>query len=94
MKCLACGREAVVSGTIVDLAAGGEPAFNLDDASGWRSWFGSGTRKIRGYACVNCQHLQLAVDFSDKDREKYQQFEGQQPNVLERINSERELPGE
>ncbi len=35
--------------------------------------------------------LQLAVEFSDSDREQYQQFEGEQPNVLERINSE---PGE
>ena len=50
--------------------------------------FGVGTRKIRAYGCVHCQHLQLAVDFSEKDLVRYQQFEGEQPGVLERINSE------
>jgi hypothetical protein len=47
-----------------------------------------GARTIRGYGCIRCQHLQLAVDFSEKDLERYQQFEGEQPGVLERINSE------
>ena len=37
---------------------------------------------------LHCQHLQLAVEFSESDLERYQQFEGEQPNVLERINSE------
>jgi hypothetical protein len=32
--------------------------------------------------------LQLAVEFNEKDLERYQQFEGEQPGVLERINSE------
>lgn len=89
MKCLACGSEAVVPGTIVDLS-GGKPVFNLDDASGWKSWIGGGTRKIRAFACVHCHHLQLAVDFTEKDLQKYQQFEGEQPGVLERINPETE----
>jgi hypothetical protein len=42
---------------------------------------------IRAYGCIRCQHLQLAVEFSESDLERYQQFEGEQPDVLERINS-------
>lgn len=64
--------------------------FKLDDASIWKSLFGVGTRGVRGFGCVRCGHLQLAVDFTEKDLQKYQQFEGEQPGVLERINSEPE----
>jgi len=88
MKCLACGNEALVSGTLLETSGGGTVAFKLDAVSKWKSLFGVGTRSIRAYACLHCQHLQFAVDFTEKDLRKYQQFEGEQPNVLERINSE------
>jgi hypothetical protein len=48
--------------------------------------FGVGTRSIRALGCVHCGHLQLSVDFAEKDLQRYQQFEGEQPGVLERIN--------
>ena len=89
MKCLACGSESLVGGTILD-SNGSNTLFKLDDASIWKSLFGVGTRKIRAYGCVHCQHLQLAVDFTEKDLLRYQQFEGEQPGVLERINAEPE----
>lgn len=88
MKCLACGSEAMVDGTLLDNSDGGAITFKLDEVSIWKSMFGVGTRKVRGYGCVHCQHLQLAVDFSEKDRRRYQQFEGEQPGVIERISSE------
>ena len=88
MNCLACGSSALVTGTLLDLSAGGPTAFKIDDVPTWKSMFGVGTRKIRAYGCVHCQHLQLAVEFSEKDKQRYQQFEGEQPGVLERINSE------
>lgn len=87
MKCLACGSESLVGGTIFD-SNGSNLNFILDDAPIWKSLFGVGTRSIRANGCVHCGHLQLAVDFSDKDKLRYQQFEGEQPGVLERINSE------
>jgi hypothetical protein len=31
--------------------------------------------------------LQFAVEFSESDLERYQEFEGQQPSVLDRINT-------
>ena len=72
----------------MDSSDGGKPVFKIDAISTWKSLFGVGTRGIRAYGCVHCQHLQLAVDFTEKDLLKYQQFEGEQPGVLERLNSE------
>jgi hypothetical protein len=88
VKCLACGNEALVAGTVMETGGGGSVAFRLDDVSTLKSIFGVGTRSIRAYGCLHCQHLQLAVDFTEKDLRQYQQFEGEQPDVLERINSE------
>ena len=90
MKCLACGSEAVVAGTVLDNSSGGNTVFKLDEVPVWKSMFGVGTRKVRAYGCLHCQHLQLAVDFSEKDLKRFQQFEGEQPGVLERLASETE----
>lgn len=87
MNCPACESESLVGGTLVD-SDGGSPHFKLDEVAAWKSLFGVGTRAIRGYGCVHCGHLQLAVDFSDKDRQRYRQFEGEHPGVIERLNSE------
>ena len=88
MKCVACGSSALVEGTLIDNSSG----FTPKQASIWKSMFGVGTREVRAYGCIRCQHLQLAVSFSEEDLQRYQQFEGEQPGVLERINSEpREL---
>ena len=67
---------------------GGTAAFRIVEVPTCKSLFGVGTRSVRAYGCVHCQHLQLAVDFSEKDLLRYQQFEGEQPGVLERINWE------
>ena len=88
MKCLACGSEALVGGTVLNNSDGGSVVFKLDDVPVWKSMFGVGTRTVRAYGCVHCQHLQLAVDFNEKDRQRYQQFEGEQPGILERLSSE------
>ena len=90
MNCLACGSSALVSGTVLDNSSGGSTVFKIDEVPIWKSMFGIGTRKMRAYGCVHCQHLQLAVEFSEKDKRRYQQFEGEQPGVLERINEEPE----
>lgn len=90
MKCLACGSEAVVGGTLLDTGGGGGVAFKLDDVSVWKGLLGVGTRKVRAYGCVHCQHLQLAVDFTEKDVERFRKFEGEQPGILERLASETE----
>jgi hypothetical protein len=90
MKCVACRSVSLVEGELINMADAGTSAFKLKDVSTWKSIFGIGNRKVRAYGCVNCNHLQLAVDFSDKDRDRYLQFEGVQPSVLERINAEEE----
>ena len=92
MKCVACGSGALVEGTLMDSSGGGTSMFKPKELSMWKSMFGVGTREVRAYGCIRCQHLQLAVRFSEEDLQRYQQFEGEQPGVLERINAEpREL---
>ena len=93
MKCLACGSEAIVGGTIASGSDGGKTVFRLDEVPIWKSLFGAGTRSVRAYGCVHCQHLQLAVDFSEEDKLRYQQFEGEQPGILERLESETDKRG-
>ena len=90
MKCVACGSASLIEGELIDTADGGMSAFKLREVSTWKSLFGLGTRKVTAYGCVNCNHLQLAVDFSNEDRERYRRFEGEQPSFLERINAESE----
>jgi hypothetical protein len=90
MKCVACGSVSLVEGTLINMGDSGLSAFKLKDVSTWKSIFGIGTRKVIAYGCVNCNHLQLAVDFTNKDRDRYLQFEGVQPSFLERINAEEE----
>ncbi len=88
MKCVACGSAALVEGTLIDNSGGGTSMFTPKELSIWKSMFGVGTRAVRAYGCIHCQHLQLAVSFSEEDLQRYQQFEGEQPSVLERINPE------
>ena len=86
MKCTACGSEALIEGTIRD-GHGSTVRFYPSDLPSLKLAFGIGSKEVRGYGCIHCQNLQLAVDFSETDLERYQQFEGEQPDVLERINS-------
>ena len=90
MKCVACGSVSLVEGELADTVNGGTLTFKLKAVSVWKSIFGIGTRKIKAYGCVNCYHLQLAVEFSNEDCDRFRQFEGQQPTILERINAEEE----
>ena len=86
MKCTACGSAALIAGTVRDSM--GEPVrFCASDRSLLERVLFMGTREVRAYGCLHCQNLQLAVDFNESDLERYQQFEGEQPGVLERINS-------
>ena len=85
MKCIACGSAALIKG---GLAAESGIGFQPDDVSYLKQIFGVGARKIHAYACIHCGNMQLTVDFKDNDRARYQQFEGEQPNLLDRINPE------
>ena len=87
MKCSACGSTALVEGSLMDTASGGTLGFQPADMSTLRKMFGMGSRKIVSYGCIHCRNLQLTVEFNEVDAQKYQEFEGQQPGVLERINS-------
>lgn len=67
---------------------GSAPGFYPNDIRALKRIFGIGNRAIQAYGCVHCRNLQFTVDFTESDLERYQEFEGQQPDVLERINSD------
>jgi hypothetical protein len=90
MKCVACGSTALVEGTLIDNSGSRTSIFKPRELSIWKSMFGVGTRGVRAYGCLHCQHLQLAVNFSEEDLQRYQRCEGEQPGILDRINSEPE----
>jgi hypothetical protein len=71
----------------MDTSSGGILGFQLADLSTLKKMFGMGSRRIVSYGCIHCRNLQLTVEFNEGDIERYQEFEGQQPGVLERINS-------
>ena len=64
------------------------PGFYPSDMPAIKRIFGIGSRAIQAYGCVRCGNLQFTVEFSEGDLERYQEFEGEQPDVLERINSD------
>lgn len=76
----------MVEGTVRD-GMGEVLRFYPSDVPTLKAMFAFGTREVRAYGCVHCQNLQFGVDFKESDLERYQQFEGEQPDVLERINS-------
>lgn len=83
MRCVSCGSTNLVEGT-VPLT----PKDDLKFTPGGRSFkdrvFGGG-RKVHAYGCLHCNHLQLAIDFAPGDVERYQEFEGAQPTIVERL---------
>ena len=86
LKCTACGSSSLVVGTIMG-GDGSSPGFYPSDIPSIKRIFGIGSRAIQAYGCVHCRNLQFTVEFTERDLERYQQFEGEQPDVLERINS-------
>ena len=71
----------------METTSAGRLAFQPADMSTLKTMFGMGTRRIVAYGCIHCRTLQLTVEFNERDIQKYQEFEGQQPGVLETINS-------
>ena len=91
MNCNSCGSSNVIEGTILESSSGGNLSlFVPNDKPLYKKIFGIGGNKILSFACVHCGNLQLMVEFSEKDRERYIEFEGRQPSLLERINDESE----
>ncbi len=69
-------------------SGGAKLNFKPLEVSMWKALFGIGTQEVTAFACVHCGNLQLNVNFSDQDRQRYLEFEGQQPELLKRIESE------
>lgn len=91
MNCNSCGSSNVIEGTIIDTNSGGDSSlFVAKDKPFYKKILGIGGNKILSFACVHCGNLQLMVEFSEKDKARYIEFEGRQPSLLERINDESE----
>lgn len=86
MECVRCGTTAVIEGSLMEGSSGAGVAFLSKDTSYLKQIFGGGSRKINAHACLHCSHLELTVEFTEKDRERYQEFDGPQPGVLDRIS--------
>jgi len=91
MNCNSCGSSNVIEGTIVNNSDGGSTSlFVSKDKPLYKKIFGMGGNKILSFACVHCGNLQFIVNFSEKEKKQYLQFEGQQPSLMERIKDESE----
>jgi predicted nucleic-acid-binding Zn-ribbon protein len=88
MNCIACGSTNIIEGKILDDSGTGKFNFKPLEISTWKAVFGIGVREVLANACVHCGHLQLSVDFSDEDKQRHLKFEGEQPDLLKRIESE------
>ena len=69
MKCAACGSTALVGGKLVGEDVIG---FQPGDAPWLKRIFAVGNRDISAYGCLHCQHLQLAVEFSESDLKPFE----------------------
>ena len=85
MECVRCGSTAMLEGSLMEGSSGGEVCFCASEISYMKRMFSIGNRKIKAYACLHCSHLELMVELTDRDRKKYQEFDGPQPGVLDRI---------
>ena len=83
MRCVSCGSANLIEGT-VPVTPKDELKFNPGGRSFKDRMFGIG-RRVRAYGCLHCNYLQFAVDFEPGDLERYQEFEGAQPTVVERL---------
>lgn len=89
MECVRCGATAMLEGSLLEGTGGTDVYFSPSDISYMKRILSSaGNRKIKSYACLHCSHLELMVEFTEGDRKKYQEFDGPQPGVLDRIAEE------
>lgn len=89
MNCNACGSTNLIEGTTFDESGGTKLKFKPKKVSSLKAIFGIGIREITAYGCIHCGNLQFLVSFTDEDRQRYLNFEGQQPDLLNRIKSEK-----
>jgi len=90
MKCVACGGEGLVEGMLASGSGTDAVRFMPAESSYLKKFLGLGSKPVRAYGCVHCGHLQLAVEFEEEDLQRFLEFDGQQPSVLERLNDDDE----
>jgi hypothetical protein len=93
VKCVACGSESLVEGTVASGSGTDDLMFRPGPTSFLRKMFGIGARPVRAYGCARCGHLQLGVKFTEEELQRFLEFGGQQPGVLERLGGEPDSEG-
>lgn len=88
MKCVACGSNNLIEGSVQDNAGSTKEYFKPKNVSALRAAFGYGVREITAFGCIHCGNLQFIVNFTDEDKKSRQDFGGRQSGLLERIESE------
>ena len=88
MNCIACGSTNLIEGSIQDNAGSTKEYFKPKDVSAFKAAFGYGLREITALGCVHCGNLQFTVNFTDEDKNIHRSFDGLQPDLLKRIESE------
>lgn len=83
MKCVSCGGANLIEGT-VPLSPKNDLQFNPLQRSFKDRMLMAG-RQVYAYACLHCNHLQFTVAFEAGDLERFQNFDGTQPTILERL---------
>ena len=86
MTCVRCGATAMVDGSLMETSGGGNVHFLINAKSYFKRLLSMDNRKVKAYACLHCSHVELMVEFTEKDRKQYQEFDGPQPGVLDRIS--------
>jgi len=75
----------MIDRSLMEGSGGSDVYFCSNEISYMKRILSIGNRKIKAYACLHCSHLELMVEFTERDRKRYQEFDGPQPGVLDRI---------
>jgi hypothetical protein len=93
MKCVSCGSEGLVEGAVASGSGTDDLIFQPGSTSFLKKMFGIGARPVRAYGCARCGHLQLGVKFTEEELQRFLEFGGEQPGVLERLGGENDSGG-
>lgn len=83
MTCMACGSKNLAGGSLTGAGDGQQIRFTFSDQATWKTLLGMGMRPVSTMACLHCGNLQLQVQFTDDDRERFATFDGPQESIVE-----------
>ncbi len=70
VECVRCGTTAMLEGSLLEGSSGGDVRYCSNEISKMKRMFSIGIRTVKAYACLHCSHLELMVEFTEKDRKR------------------------